>query len=69
MLKITKLCKKFGGLEVLNGIDLNVEQGQVVAILGSSGSGKTTLLRCLNFLESPEEGLIRIGDARIDARR
>lgn len=69
MLKITKLCKKFGGLEVLNGIDLNVEQGQVVAILGSSGSGKTTLLRCLNFLEIPEEGLIRIGDARIDAHR
>lgn len=51
MLKITQLCKKYGDLEVLKGIDLTAEQGQVVAILGSSGSGKTTMLRCLNFLE------------------
>lgn len=68
MLKITRLRKKFGNLEVLKGIDLTAEQGQVVAILGSSGSGKTTLLRCLNFLEIPEEGRIKIGDVCIDAQ-
>ena len=68
MLKITQLCKKYGDLEVLKGIDLTAEQGQVVAILGSSGSGKTTMLRCLNFLEIPEEGYIKVGDVDIDAQ-
>lgn len=69
MLKITQLCKKYGDLEVLKGIDLTAEQGQVVAILGSSGSGKTTMLRCLNFLEIPEEGYIKVGDVDIDAQK
>ena len=48
--------KAFGDLEVLKGIDLTVEKGDVVAILGSSGSGKTTLLRCVNFLETADKG-------------
>ena len=55
-LKIKNLCKSFGDVEVLKGIDLNLEQGQVISIIGSSGSGKTTLLRCVNFLETPDLG-------------
>ena len=56
MLEIRGLRKSFGALEVLRGIDLTVNKGDVVAILGSSGSGKTTLLRCLNFLETSDAG-------------
>ncbi|WP_418971513.1 amino acid ABC transporter ATP-binding protein [Allofournierella sp.] len=56
ILEVKGLCKRFGGLEVLNGIDLTLDQGQVLSIIGSSGSGKTTLLRCLNFLERPDAG-------------
>ena len=56
MLEIRGLRKSFGALEVLRGIDLTVNKGDVVAILGSSGSGKTTLLRCLNFLETSGAG-------------
>ena len=54
--------KKFHGQTVLHGIDLEVEQGEVVAIIGPSGSGKTTLLRSINLLEQPEGGTIRVGD-------
>ena len=56
MLEIRGLRKSFGALEVLRGIDLTVNKGDVVAILGSSGSGKTTLPRCLNFLETSGAG-------------
>ena len=56
MLEIRDVRKAFGDLEVLKGIDLTVEKGDVVAILGSSGSGKTTLLRCVNFLETADKG-------------
>lgn len=56
MLEIHGIKKAFGLLQVLKGIDLHVDQGDVVAILGPSGSGKTTLLRCLNFLESSDAG-------------
>lgn len=56
MLEMKGLKKAFGSLEVLKGVDLNVEQGDVVAILGPSGSGKTTMLRCLNFLEHADGG-------------
>ena len=51
MLQIRNLRKSFGDLQVLKSIDLDVNKGDVVAILGPSGSGKTTMLRCLNFLE------------------
>ena len=54
MLEIRNLRKAFGPLQVLKGIDLDVNKGDVVAILGSSGSGKTTMLRCLNFLETAD---------------
>lgn len=57
ILEITNVKKSFGKTEVLKGISFNVEKGQTVSIIGSSGSGKTTLLRCLNFLETPDEGV------------
>lgn len=55
-LQIKNFNKSFGDVEVLKGIDLDVEKGQVVTVIGSSGSGKTTLLRCINFLETPDAG-------------
>lgn len=58
ILKIEGLRKSFGRIEVLKGIDLDVKEGDVVAILGPSGSGKTTLLRCINFLEKSDAGTI-----------
>ena len=63
---VKNLVKKFHGQTVLHGIDLEVEQGEVVAIIGPSGSGKTTLLRSINLLEQPEGGTIRVGDITID---
>jgi polar amino acid transport system ATP-binding protein len=58
MLRLTGIRKRFGALEVLKGVDLDVAKGEVVCILGPSGSGKSTLLRCVNLLEPPEEGEI-----------
>ena len=58
VLEVKNIKKGFGDTDVLRGISFSLEQGQVLAIIGSSGSGKTTLLRCLNFLESPDEGEI-----------
>ncbi|WP_296259974.1 MULTISPECIES: L-cystine ABC transporter ATP-binding protein TcyN [unclassified Pseudomonas] len=69
MITVEKLTKQFKGNEVLKGIDLKVEPGEVVAIIGPSGSGKTTFLRCLNFLEEPTSGSIVVGDIRIDGSR
>ena len=69
MIEVRQLTKQFRGQEVLKGIDLTVEPGEVVAIIGPSGSGKTTLLRCLNLLEIPNGGTIRVGDIEIDASR
>ena len=62
ILQVQGLSKRFGTAEVLAGIDFTLEKGEVLAIIGSSGSGKTTLLRCLNFLETPTEGRILVGD-------
>jgi octopine/nopaline transport system ATP-binding protein len=59
---VDDLYKSFGGIEVLKGISLRANQGDVVSILGSSGSGKSTLLRCLNLLETPDSGSIVIGE-------
>ena len=59
--------KYFGSNHVLRGVDLDVRQRETVMLIGRSGSGKTTMLRCLNFLEEPTVGTVRIGD--ISARR
>lgn len=59
-LQVTNLQKNFGSTDVLRGISFSLEKGQVLAIIGSSGSGKTTLLRCLNFLETPDQGEIAV---------
>ena len=56
MIEVKGLRKSFGDNEVLKGIDLTIEKGDVVVILGPSGSGKTTILRCINFLEKASEG-------------
>ena len=60
VLEVTNLKKGFGATDVLKGVSFSLEEGQVLAIIGSSGSGKTTLLRCLNFLETPDEGQIAV---------
>ena len=60
-LSVKGIRKSFGNTEVLKGIDVSLNKGDVLAIIGSSGSGKTTLLRCLNFLETPDEGTISVG--------
>ena len=66
MLEIRNLRKAFGDLQVLKGIDLDVNKGDVVAILGASGSGKTTMLRCLNFLEKADDGTMTFDDQRVE---
>ena len=60
VLEVNNLKKHFGSTDVLKGVSFSLEKGQVLAIIGSSGSGKTTLLRCLNFLETPDEGQILV---------
>lgn len=64
-LEIKNFTKKFGETEVLKGINLNIEKGEVVSIIGSSGSGKTTLLRCINFLEFPDTGKMVLDGATL----
>ncbi|EKN62567.1 L-cystine import ABC transporter ATP-binding protein TcyC [Neobacillus bataviensis LMG 21833] len=66
MISIKGLYKQFGQLEVLKGIDLEVEKGKVVVVIGPSGSGKTTMLRCLNALEVPTKGTISIEGQSLD---
>jgi polar amino acid transport system ATP-binding protein len=65
MLSLKGVCKRFGKLEVLRGVDLEVKKGEVVCVLGPSGSGKSTLLRCVNLLEPPEEGDIHLEERSI----
>jgi polar amino acid transport system ATP-binding protein len=67
ILKLTNLHKSFGGLEVLKGIDLEVAEGEVVALIGASGSGKSTLLRCVNGLESPSLGTVEFEGRQVTA--
>ena len=67
--KIRNLHKSFKHLHVLRGIDLDVQHGEAVVLLGSSGSGKSTLLRCINFMEEPNEGQIRINGDLVGTER
>ena len=69
MLEIRDVRKSFGALEVLKGVDLHVDRGDVVAILGPSGSGKTTFLRCINFLEIPDQGTMEFDGETWDMSR
>lgn len=69
MIEVKNISKKFNNNVVLNGIDLNINKGDVVAIIGPSGTGKSTFLRCLNRLEKPESGSISIGDLSVDLAR
>ena len=74
MIQTQALVKKFGHLTALNGIDLTIQQGEVVGIIGPSGSGKSTLLRCLNLLETPTSGKVifegvDITDKHVDINR
>ena len=68
MLGVKNLHKSFGSNEVLKGIDFNVDEGEVIAIIGSSGSGKTTLLRCMAFLEQADEGIYTFDELSKDIR-
>ncbi len=68
-IEVKNLVKNFHGQTVLHGIDLEVQTGEVVAIIGPSGSGKTTLLRSINLLEQPESGTVRVGDILIDTAK
>jgi polar amino acid transport system ATP-binding protein len=66
MIEVHDLWKAFGPLQVLKGISLEVPRGSAVALIGPSGSGKSTLLRCINLLEQPQRGRVRVGDQVID---
>ncbi|MDS9471088.1 amino acid ABC transporter ATP-binding protein [Sporosarcina pasteurii] len=65
MLEITGIHKSFGNNKVLKGVDIQIDKGDVVVILGPSGSGKTTLLRCINFLETADQGKVTLGDTEL----
>ncbi len=68
ILEVEHISKSFGGTKVLKDISFSLEKSQVLSIIGSSGSGKTTMLRCLNFLERPDNGIIRVnGETLFDA--
>jgi polar amino acid transport system ATP-binding protein len=68
MLSLQNVCKRFGDLEVLRGVSVDVNRGEVVCVIGPSGSGKSTLLRCVNLLEPPEEGRILLEGKEITGK-
>ncbi|TDF98558.1 amino acid ABC transporter ATP-binding protein [Paenibacillus piri] len=67
VLQIQGLRKSYGNHEILKGVDLSVNKGEVIAVIGPSGTGKSTMLRCINFLEEPTSGTIWIGDEKVDS--
>ena len=69
ILTISNLKKKFGDNEVLKDINLDVKQGEVIAVIGPSGSGKSTLLRCINYLEEPDDGIIQLEELKLNAKK
>ena len=68
-LSVTELHKRYGDHEVLKGVSLQADAGDVISIIGSSGSGKSTFLRCINFLEKPSEGTISVTNEPINLVR
>ena len=68
MVEAVEVHKRFGSLEVLKGITMSVERGQVVCLLGPSGSGKSTFLRCINHLEQIDAGMIRVDGETVGYR-
>ncbi|KDR96293.1 amino acid ABC transporter ATP-binding protein, PAAT family [Peptoclostridium litorale DSM 5388] len=68
MIKVENLKKSFGDIQVLKGVDIEIQKGEVVAVIGPSGTGKSTLLRCMNYLETPDAGVISIGDLTVYAK-
>ena len=66
MIRISNLSKSFSGQMVLNNLSLEIQKGEVVALIGSSGAGKSTFLRSLNYLEQPDSGMIAIDDFTVD---
>ena len=66
MISFKNVTKEFSGQKVLDGIDIDIEKGEVVALVGASGAGKSTILRCLNYLEQPDSGTIAIDDFKVD---
>ncbi len=67
-ISVTGLSKAFGETTVLKDISLEIAPGERIVVIGPSGTGKSTLLRCLNFLDRPDEGTIRVGDLTVDAK-
>ena len=65
LIAITEVKKRFGANEVLKGVNLDVDPGEVIAVIGKSGSGKSTLLRCINGLETIDEGSIVVAGAQL----
>jgi ABC-type histidine transport system ATPase subunit len=66
VVRVEHLTKRFGHLEVLKDVSMEVDRGEVVVIFGRSGSGKSTLLRCVNFLEDPTSGTIEVSGIRLE---
>ena len=74
MITVSNLCKSFGGLEVLKGVNVEIDKGDVICVIGPSGSGKSTFLRCLNLVETPTSGSIlfegdELTDKKIDLNK
>ena len=67
MIQLQGITKSFGSLQVLRGIDLNIDKGEIVSIVGPSGAGKTTLLQIMGTLDAPDSGMITI-DGKLDCR-
>lgn len=67
MIKLINVCKRFGNLEVLKGVSLDIKKGEIISVIGPSGTGKSTLLRCINLLEKPDSGIIQMDDISVDA--
>ena len=69
MIKVNNLKKNYNNLEVLRDVNIEVKKGEIVVIIGPSGSGKSTFLRCLNWLETPDKGVIEIGNVKMNVEK